>query len=70
MCVCKMGSMYCWPSVSAKSGASLVTRRVIKADYGWTFGYLLNIANSSLSNAIVTRVVTSKNEHFINRVAT
>ena len=61
--------MYCWPSVSAKRGVSFViTRRVVKADYGWTFGHLLTITNSSLSNAVVTRVVTSKNERFIDSV--
>ena len=61
-----MTSMYCWPSVSAKRGVNFViTRRVIKADYGWTFGHLLIITNSSLSNAVVTCIVTSKNERFI-----
>ena len=52
-------SMYCWPSLSAICGASLViTRRVVKADYGWTFGHLdaLTITNSLLFNAVVTRV--------------
>ena len=51
--------MYCWLSISALRGASLViTRRVVKADYGWTFGHLdvLTIANSLLSNDVVTRV--------------
>ena len=33
--------MYCWSSISAMLGASLViTRRVVKADYGWTIGQL------------------------------
>ena len=32
------------------------------------FGHLLTITNSSLSNTVVTRVVTSKNEHFIDPV--
>ena len=52
-------SMFCWPSISAMHGTSLViTRRVLKADYGWTFGHLdvLTITNSLLSNAVVTRV--------------
>ena len=63
----KMMSMFCWPSISAKHGASLViTRRVVKAEYGWTFGHLLTVVNSSLSNTVVTRVVISKNEHFID----
>ena len=51
--------MYCWLSISALRGASLViTRRVVKADYGWTFGHLnvLTIANSLLSNDVVTCV--------------
>ena len=51
--------MYCWLSISALRGASLViTRRVVKADYGWTFGLLnvLTIANSLLSNDVVTCV--------------
>ena len=51
--------MYCWLSISTLRGASLViTRRVVKADYGWTFGHLdvLTIANSLLLNDIVTRV--------------
>ena len=61
--------IYC-PSVSTKCGASLVTRRVVKANYGWMFGYLLYIANSLLSNAVVTHVVISKNEHLIDPVAT
>ena len=45
--------------MSAFLGASLViTRRVVKADYGWTFGHLdvLTIANSLLSNGVVTHV--------------
>ena len=41
-------------------GASLViARRVVKADYGWTFGHLdvLTITNSLLLNVVVyTRV--------------
>ena len=36
------------------------------AEYGWTFGHLLTVVNSSLSNTVVTRVVISKNEHFID----
>ena len=51
--------MYCWLSISALRGASLViTRRVVKADYGWMFGHLdvLTIANGLLSNDVVTRV--------------
>ena len=52
-------SMYCWLSISALHGVSFViTRTVVKADYGWTFGHLdvLTIANSLLSNDVVTRV--------------
>ena len=47
--------MYCWPSISAMRGASLVnTRRVVKADFGWMFDHLdvLTITNSLSSNAI------------------
>ena len=34
-------SVTSWPSISAMRGVSLViTRRVVKADYGWTFGHL------------------------------
>ena len=37
-----MVSMYCWPSVSIKHGARLnIGRKVIKAEFEWTFGYLL-----------------------------
>ena len=37
-----MASMYCWPSVSIKRGASLViARKIVKAEFEWTFGYLL-----------------------------
>ena len=51
-----MALMYCWPFMSAMRGVSLVTtRRVVKADYGWTFGHL-DVTNSLLSNTIVTRV--------------
>ena len=54
--------MYCWLSISALRGASLViTRRVVKADYGWTFGHLdvLTIANSLLSNDVARVAITS-----------
>ena len=47
--------MYCWPSISAMRGASLInTRRVVKADFGWTFDHLdvLTITNSLSLNAI------------------
>ena len=47
--------MYCWPSISAMHGASLVnTRRVVKANFGWTFDHLdvLTINNNSSSNVI------------------
>ena len=51
-----MASTYYWLSISAMSGVSLViTRRVVKSDYGWTFGVLI-ITNSLLSNAVVMRV--------------
>ena len=54
-----MASIYYWPSISAMHGASLViTRKVVKADYGWAFDHLdvLTITNSLLSNAVGTRV--------------
>ena len=39
----EMASMYCWPSVSIKRGARLIVgRKVIKAEFEWTFGYLLS----------------------------
>ena len=61
--------MYCWPSVSAKRGASLiVVRRVVKAECGWTFGHLLTVTDKLLSDAVVTRVVTSSNERFTDHV--
>ena len=47
--------MCCWPSISGMHGANLVnTRRVVKADFGWTFDHLdvLTITNSLSSNAI------------------
>ena len=51
-----MALMYCWPFMSAMRGPSLVTtRRVVKADYGWTFGHL-DLTNSLLLNAVVTCV--------------
>ena len=49
-------SLWCRLSISALHGASLViTIRVVKADYGWTFGHLdvLTIANSLLSNDVL-----------------
>ena len=42
--------------MSAMRGVSLViTRRVVKADYGWTFA-VPTITNSLLSNIVVTGV--------------
>ena len=64
-----MASMYCWPSLSIKRGASLVVaRKVVKAEYGWTFGYLLLLIDNAFSNEQVARVVVSKNESFIDPV--
>ena len=55
-----MASMYCWPSVSIKRGARLIVgRKVIKAEFEWTFGYLLISIDGSLSSEQVTRVITS-----------
>ena len=56
----QMVSMYCWPSVSIKRGVRLIVgRKVIKAEFEWTFGYLLISIDSSFSNEQVTRVITS-----------
>ena len=61
--------MFCWSSVSAKCWANLVvTRKVVKAEWGWTFGDLLTATDKLLSNVVVLCVVTSKNEHFIDPV--
>jgi len=57
-----MASMYCWPSVSIKCGASFVITR--KADFEWTFGYLLTVFLSET----VACVITSKNDQFIDPV--
>ena len=63
----QMASMYCWPSVSIKHGASLViARKIVKAEFEWTFGYLLIVIDSSFSNEQVARVITSKNAQFID----
>ena len=62
-----MESMYCWPSVSIKRGASLViARKIVKAEFEWIFGYLLIVIDSSFSNEQVARVITSKNAQFID----
>jgi len=64
-----MESMYCWPSVSIKRRASLViARKIIKAKFEWTFGYLLTIIDSSFLSETVARVITSKNNQFIDPV--
>ena len=55
-----MASMYCCPSVSIKCGARLIVgRKVIKAEFEWTFGYLLISIDGSFSSEQVTRVITS-----------
>ena len=55
-----MASMYCRPSVSIKSGARLIVeRKVIKAEFEWTFDYLLISIDGSFSSEQVTRVITS-----------
>ena len=57
----QMASSCCWPSVSIKRGASLfVARKVVKAEYEWTFGYLLTI--------LFACVITPKKDHFIDPV--
>ena len=64
-----MASTYCWPSVLIKRGASLVVaRKIVKAEYGWTFGYLLLLIDNAFSNEQVARVVVSKNDNFIDPV--
>ena len=64
-----MASMYCWPSVSIKRGARLIVgRKVVKAEFEWTFGYLLISIDSSFSSEQVSRVITSKNDHFVDPV--
>ena len=64
-----MASMYCWPSVSIKRGVSLViARKIVKAEFEWTFGYLLIVIDSSFSNEQVACVITSKNAQFIDPV--
>ena len=61
--------MYCWPSVSIKRGARLVVgRKVIIAEFEWTFGYLLISIDGSFASEQVTRVITSKNDQFIDPV--
>ena len=42
----------------------IVVRKVVKVECGWTFGHLLTVIDKSLSDAIVTRDVTSRNERF------
>ena len=52
--------MYCWLSVSIKCGVRLIVgRKVIKAEFEWTFGYLLISIDGSFSSEQVTRVITS-----------
>ena len=64
-----MVSMYCWPSVSIKRGTRLIVgRKVIKAEFEWKFGYLLISIDGSFSSEQVTRVITSKNDQFIDPV--
>ena len=64
-----MVSMYCWPSVLIKHGGILVVaRKVVKAEYGWMFGYLLVVIDNSFSNEQVAHVITSKNYQFIDPV--
>ena len=64
-----MASIYCWPSVSIKHRARLIVgRKVIKAEFEWTFGYLLISIDGSFSSKQVTRIITSKNNQFIDLV--
>ena len=55
-----MASMYCRPSVSIKRGVRLIVgRKVIKAEFEWTFGYLLISIDTSFLSEQVTHVITS-----------
>ena len=65
-----MASMYCWPSVSKikHSARLIVGRKVIKAQFEWTFGYLLISIDGSFLSEQVTHVITSKNDQFIDPV--
>ena len=64
-----MVSMYCWPSVSIKCGARLIVgRKVIKAEFEWTFGYLLTSIDGSFSSEQVTRVITLNIKACIDQV--
>ena len=38
------------------------------AECGWTLGHLLTVTDKLLSDAVVTRVVTSRNERFTDPV--
>jgi len=40
----------------------------IKAEFEWTFGYLLMIIDSSFSSEMVAHVITSRNNQFIDLV--
>jgi len=46
----------------------VIARKVIKEEFEWTFGYLLMIIDSSFSSEMVVRVITSKNDQFIDPV--
>ena len=68
MKVRKIASIYCWPSVSIKRGAStLLARKVVRVEYDWTFGQLLAVVNCS-PDGIVKRVAVLKNETFVDTV--
>ena len=43
---------------------TVLTRKVVRAEHGWTFGQLLAVLNCSL-HVIVTRVVVLKNKMFV-----
>ena len=56
-------------SVSIKYKARLIFgRKVINAEFEWTFGYLLISIDGSFLSKQVTRVITSKNDQFIDPV--
>ena len=65
----QMASMYCWPSVSIMHGPRLIVgRKVINTEFEWTFGYLQMSIDGSFLSEQVTRVITSKNDQFIDPV--
>ena len=62
-------STFCWPSVTIKCGTQvLVRRKVVKAECEDTFGEVLERVDPSFVGNSVVRVVTSKNERFLDPI--